>query len=280
MNYLPRHFWLFLLPTLLSAEVIDVWPEGKMPGEGARGPEAEVPRNDGFTRITNISNPTLTLFPATAEDGKPAPAVIICPGGGYRYVVVDKEGSHIAEWLNSVGVTALLLKYRTPNNREGAFQDIQRAVSLVRARSKEWKIDPKKIGVIGFSAGGNVAAKASTRFDERSYPAIDEVDEQSCRPDFAILVYPAYLLDKESGGVSSDLNLKAKIPPTLIVHSADDKGHVPGSRVYQIALEKAGIEHTLKLYKTGGHGYGLNSKSEAKIWPKDAAAWLKEMGVR
>lgn len=251
-----------------------------MPGDGASEPEAEVPRNDGFTRITNIGNPTLTLFPAAGEAGKPAPAVIVCPGGGYRYVVIDKEGSHIAEWLNSIGITALLLKYRTPNNRDGAFQDIQRAVSLVRARAAEWEIDPEKVGVIGFSAGGNVAARASTRFDERAYPAIDDVDRQSCRPDFAILVYPAYLADKNSGGVSSDLNLDAKIPPTLIVHSEDDKAHVPGSRVYQAALEKAGIEHTFKLYKTGGHGYGLKSKGEAKVWPEDAAAWLKEIGVR
>ncbi|MEM7014480.1 MAG: alpha/beta hydrolase [Verrucomicrobiota bacterium] len=264
----------------MSAEVVDVWPEGKMPGEGASEPEAEVPRNDGFTRITNISNPTLTLFPAAAENGKPAPAMIICPGGGYRYVVMDKEGTHVAEWLNSVGITALLLKYRTPNNREGALQDIQRAVSLVRAKADAWQIDPKKVGVVGFSAGGNVAAKASTKFDDRSYPAIDEVDQQSCRPDFAILVYPAYLLDKENGGVSSDLNLEAKIPPTLIVHSEDDQRHVPGSRVYQGALEKAGIDHAFKLYKTGGHGYGLNSTGEAKIWPEDAAAWLKEIGVR
>ena len=112
--------------------------------------------------------------------------MIVCPGGGYSYTVVDKEGSEIAAWLNSAGISALVLKYRTPNNREGALQDVQRALSLVRARASEWNIDPQRVGVIGFSAGGNLAAKASNLFDARAYAAIDEVDRQSCRPDFVL----------------------------------------------------------------------------------------------
>jgi hypothetical protein len=206
---------LLLLATtsFLSAQtIVDVWPEGKMPGKGAKEPEAEVKRKDGFQRITNVSRPTQTFFPAPAKDGRPAPVMIVCPGGGYGYVVMDKEGSEIAAWLNSNGFSALVLKYRTPNNREGALQDVQRSISLTRENAAAWNIDPKRVGVIGFSAGGNVAAKASTQFEARSYPVLDAVDQQSCRPDFAVLVYPAYLDDK-AGHVSPDLNLKASIPP-------------------------------------------------------------------
>jgi acetyl esterase/lipase len=274
---------LLLLATATSllpaSTIVDVWPEGHMPGKGAKDPEAEVPRNDGFHRITNVSRPTLTLFAAPAKDVKAAPVMIVCPGGGYSYTVVDKEGSEIAAWLNKNGVTALVLKYRTPNNREGALQDIQRAISLTRAKSVEWNIDPKRVGVIGFSAGGNLAAKAGTQFDARSYPVLDAVDQQSCRPDFAVLVYPAYLDDK-NGHVSPDLNLKASIPPTLIVHSDDDKTHVVGSKVYHAALDEAKIAHDFKLYATGGHGYGLHCEREAKVWPDDALKWLQKIGIR
>ena len=191
----------------------------------------------------------------------------------------DKEGTEIASWLNSAGISALVLKYRSPNNREGALQDIQRALSLTRARAGEWNIDPKRLGAMGFSAGGNLAAKASTRFDERAYPAIDAVDQQSCRPDFAVLVYPAYLDDK-NGGVAPDLNLKANIPPTLIIHSEDDKTHVVGSKLYNAALEQAKIAHEFKLYVTGGHGYGLRCAKEAAAWPDFALEWFRKIGIR
>ncbi len=273
---------LLLLATtsILSAEtIVDVWPEGKMPGKGAKEPEAERPSKDGFHRITNVSRPTLTLFQATRKDGTPAPAIIVCPGGGYSYTVIDKEGTEIAAWLNTHGISALVLKYRTPNNREGALQDAQRSLSLTRAHAAEWKLDPQHLGIIGFSAGGNVAAKASTQFDARTYPAFDAVDQQSCRPDFAVLIYPAYLDDK-AGHVSPDLNLKASIPPTLIVHSEDDKTHVVGSNIYHAALNASKIAHEFKLYPTGGHGYGLHCERDAKAWPDDALKWMATIGVR
>lgn len=249
-----------------------------MPGKGAREPEAEIARGDGFHRITNVSRPTLTLFPASKKDFS-APAMIVCPGGGYSYVVVDKEGSEIAAWLNSAGITALVLKYRTPNNRGGALQDVQRALSLTRANAGSWNIDAKRIGVIGFSAGGNLAAKASCLFDERAYPAIDAVDQQSCRPDFAVLVYPAYLDDRKLH-LSPELNLKAAIPPTLIVHNEDDKNYIAGSKLYHAALDAAKINHRFLNYPTGGHGYGLHCTRDAKAWPQDALEWLQKIGVR
>lgn len=255
---------------------VDVWPEGKMPGNGAKEPEAEVPRNDGFHRITNVSQPTLAVFLAARKDGAgAAPGMIVCPGGGYSYTVIDKEGTEIAAWLNSNGISALVLKYRTPNNRAGALQDVQRALSLARSRAAEWNIDPKRLGVIGFSAGGNLAAKASAPVEERSYPAIDAVDQLSCRLDFAVLVYPAYLDDK-AGHVAPDLNLKAQIPPTLIIHNEDDKTHVVGSKVYDAALTEAKVAHEFKLYPTGGHGYGLHCERDAKAWPDDTLKWLQK----
>ena len=260
-----------------SHTITKVWPEGKMPGKGASEPEAERPSKDAFHRITNVSQPTLTLFPSS-KHATPAPAVIVCPGGGYSYVVIDKEGSEIATWLNGQGISALVLKYRNPNNREGALQDLQRALSLTRTNAKDWNIDPKRLGAIGFSAGGHLVAKASNLFEQRSYDALDMIEEQSCRPDFAMLVYPAYL--GQDGKVSPELNLKADIPPTLIIHSEDDKNFVPGSQLYHAALQAANITHEFKLYPTGGHGYGLHCTRDAKAWPEDAAAWLRKIGVR
>jgi acetyl esterase/lipase len=261
-----------------AVATVDVWPEGKMPGRGAHEPEGDRPaKGDGVRRVTNVSRPTLTVFPA--RGGEARPAMVVCPGGGYSYVVVDKEGSEIAGWLNSVGVSAVVLKYRVPNNRAGALQDVQRALSVVRARAAEWNIDPKRLGVIGFSAGGNLAAKASCLFDERAYAAVDAADEQSCRPDFAVLVYPAYLDDK-NGHVAADLDLKAKIPPTLIVHSEDDKTFVPGSKLYHAALDEAKVPHEFLCYPTGGHGYGLHCTRDARVWPEAAAEWMHRIGVR
>lgn len=256
---------------------VDVWPEAKMPGQAAKQPESEIQRNDGFQRITNVSRPTLTLFPAPRKDGAPAaPAMIVCPGGGYSYTVIDKEGTEIAAWLNSAGYTALVLKYRTPNNRAGALQDAERSLSLARENAAQWNIDPQRLGIIGFSAGGHLAAKTSTNAGVRTYPPVDAVDQQSCRPDFAILVYPAYL-DKTSEHFALHPNLRAQIPPTLIIHNEDDKPHVPGSKIYDAALTDAKVPHEFKLYPTGGHGYGLHCKGDARAWPDDTLQWLQKL---
>lgn len=281
-----RYFYtmgLIMLAGFCHADKIffNVWPEGKIPGEYTDASESTVPRSDSFTRRTNVSVPTLQLFQARAPDSEsevPRPAVIICPGGGYRYVVVDKEGSEIAERFNAAGVTALVLKYRNPDNRDGALQDLQRSVRMVRSKANEWNIDPTQIGVIGFSAGGHLAARASVQFEVPLYQKIDCVDEESCRPDFAMLVYPAYL-DDGQGGVSSQLNLQADIPPTLIVHTDDDKRYVIGSKVYSMALKNKGVSHKFLLYETGGHGYGLHSEGEVKVWPEKAVEWLESMNV-
>jgi acetyl esterase/lipase len=186
-------------------------------------------------------------------------------------------GADVAAWLNSNGITALVLKYRVPNNREGALQDVKRALSLARARAAEWNIDTKRLGVNGFSAGGNLAAKAGTLFDQRAYAAIDAIDRQSSRPDFAVLVYPAYL--EKEGKVAPDLNLKAKIPPTLIVSTEDDETFVQGSKLYHAALDEAKAPNEFLLYPTGGHGYGLRSEKDVRAWPQAALEWLHKVGV-
>ncbi|MGH8022344.1 MAG: glycosyl hydrolase family 28 protein, partial [Limisphaerales bacterium] len=249
-----------------------------VPGQGASGPESKIPsRGDHELRITDVSHPTLSLC-LLPKSRTPAPAMIVCPGGGYQYVVFDKEGTEIAAWLNSIGIDALILKYRVPHNRTGAFQDAQRAISFVRAHASEWNIDPKRIGMIGFSAGGNLAAKASTLFNARSYRPMDRVDRFSCRPDFVVLVYPAYLEDK-NGHLSPELDIKANIPPTLIIHNEDDRRFVTGSKLYHAALDRAKVNNTLVLYKTGGHGYGLRSDKDVRAWPRAAEKWLGQIGV-
>ena len=266
------------VPALKAAKLtIELWPEGKMPGHGADAPQAlHSPERTDATRVTNVSRPTISFFPV---EKKNAPAMIVSPGGGYTYTVVDKEGTEIAAWLNKNGIAAFVLEYRSPGNRDGAFQDIQRALSTVRSRATEWHIDPKHLGVIGFSAGGHLSARASNDFDKRSYPAIDAIDQQSCRPDFAVLVYPAYL-DDGKGHLSTNLNPQADIPPTLIVHSEDDKSFVAGSKLYDAALTEAKRPHQFLLYKTGGHGYGLHCEREAKAWPDDTFTWLNKIGVK
>ncbi|HSE33673.1 MAG TPA: alpha/beta hydrolase fold domain-containing protein [Pyrinomonadaceae bacterium] len=256
---------------------VDVWPEGRMPGSGAAEPEGERPSsNDTVQRITNVSRPTLTLFPAPKKDA--SPAMIVCPGGGYSYVSYNKEGTEIAEWLNSVGFSAVVLKYRVPNNREGALQDLQRAISLARAHATQWNIDPKRLGVMGFSAGGNLAAKASMSFNQRTYSPIDSIDRQSCRPDFVVLVYPAYL--EKDGQIAPDLRLHSKIPPTLIIGAEDDKTYVNSGKIYHAALDAAKVKNEFLLYPTGGHGFGLRSEKDARVWPQTALEWLHRIGIR
>ena len=259
-----------------SGEILPVWPEGAVPGEKTTELEAlcKLEQNDAM-RITNVSEPTLIRFPADVD--APAPAMIVCPGGAYEYCVADKEGTEVAQWLNTLGIHALVLIYRTPDNREGALQDMQRAIRMVRANADKWNIDPERVGCIGFSAGGNLCAKASNHFDDPAYAPIDRTDELSCRPDYSVLIYPAYL--EQDGVLAADLNLEADISPTFIAHSEDDELFVPGSKLYAAALEAQEHPHLFRLYQAGGHGYGLRCELEAKAWPQEAGQWLRGIGV-
>jgi acetyl esterase/lipase len=280
----------FLCGSLRAAEplVIDVWPEGKVPGEPSGiGPEKEEPQPPGqrqVRRIGNVTRPTLTVFPA-AKEANTGAAVLIAPGGGYNILAWDLEGTEVAQWLNSIGVTGIVLKYRVPR-RPGkdketiepveSLQDAQRAMSLVRSKAREWNIDARKIGMLGFSAGGHLTAKTSTSFGKRSYEALDSVDEQSCRPDFTVLIYPAYLVEKDAAGVKGEFLISKETPPAFLAHAGDDPVTPESSLFYFLALKRAGVPAELHIYSTGGHGFGLrDSKSPSHTWPKRCAEWLR-----
>ena len=210
--------------------------------------------------------------------------MVVCPGGGYNILAYDLEGDEVCEWLNNLGITAVLLKYRVPR-REGLekhtapLQDLQRAIGYVRAHAEEMNIDPQRIGVMGFSAGGHLSAMASNNFDKRTYPAVDAADKVSCRPDFCLLVYPAYL-DGENFKLAPELKVSAATPPTMLVQTEDDKSYINSSLFYYYALKEAGVPARMHLYSKGGHGYGLRDTGAAvNEWPDRAEDWFRELGV-
>jgi acetyl esterase/lipase len=253
--------------------VVTLWPKGAMPGQPVTGPERTLPaRGDHVVRLTDISEPSFTVY-AAPNAAKPTPAVIICPGGGYGILAYDKEGTEVAAWLNSLGITGVVLKYRVPNSQEGAFLDIQRTIRLVRQRAAEWNIDRDRVGAMGFSAGGHLAARLSTLGGPATYPRLDDADDQPLRPNFAILVYPAYL-DK---GVAKFID--AQTSPTFLAHAEDDKGFIKGSKVYHESLLAAKVSTQFFKVATGGHGHGLRSEKEIKAWPDQCRDWLKQIGM-
>jgi acetyl esterase/lipase len=283
---------LICLASLASAAepiVLDVWPEGKVPGEPSGiGAEREEPQKPGqrvVQRIANVTRPTISVFPAPKENNSGA-AVLIAPGGGYNILAWDLEGTEVAQWLNSIGVTGIVLKYRVPR-RPGkekidpveALQDAQRAMSLVRSKASEWDIDPAKIGMLGFSAGGHLTAKASTTFNTRSYESLDPVDTHSCRPDFTVLIYPGYLVEKEASVIRSEFPISKETPPAFLAHAYDDGVSPENSLFYFLALKRAGVPAELHIYSTGGHGFGLReSKSPSHTWPKRCEEWMRARG--
>jgi acetyl esterase/lipase len=260
---------------------IPLWP-GDAPGEkGDIGEEAEQPaRGDNITRIGNVTKPTLTIFPATGENKSDA-AVLIFPGGGYNILAWNLEGTEIAEWFNKIGVTAIVVKYRVPARKgqeryAAPLQDAQRAIGMIRERAGELGINPNKIGVLGFSAGGHLAATLSNNFDARTYEAVDAADKQSCRPDFCVLIYPAYLVNKQTNEVSPELKITSETPQTFIVMTQDDGVGVEGPIYYYAALKKAKVPAEMHLYPTGGHGYGLRpSKNLVSTWPARVEDWMR-----
>jgi acetyl esterase/lipase len=224
--------------------------------------------------ITDIGSPSITVYPVAGT----APAVMVCPGGGYHVLAFDLEGTEVAEWLNSIGFTAVVLKYTVPNNRDGALQDAQRAMGLIRLHSKEWNIDPARLGVLGFSAGGHLSARLSNTCETRNYPAIDEADALSCRPDFTVLIYPAYLGD-ETYKLPGEIVVTTNTPPAFIVQTQDDNPFINSSVTYYLALKKQNIPAELHLFPYGGHGYGLRpSKNAVSHWPELCERWLKKTG--
>jgi acetyl esterase/lipase len=231
-------------------------------------------------RLGNVSVPTLTLYkPKGKSTGT---AVVVFPGGGYNILAIDLEGTEVCDWLNSVGVTCLVLKYRVPGTgpypkSAAGLQDAQRAMGLVRQHAVEWGIDPHRIGVLGFSAGGHLAAAISTHFDKRLYDAVDAADSLSCRPDFAVVVYPGYLaLDNKNFATNPEINPTADTPPTFIVQAEDDPVHVENATNYFLQLKNAKVAAELHIYAQGGHGYGLRRTAlPVTTWPESAEKWLR-----
>ncbi|MDH6359061.1 alpha/beta hydrolase [Parabacteroides sp. PF5-9] len=233
-------------------------------------------------RITNVGEPTITIYPASDELASGA-AMLVCPGGGYNILAYDLEGDEVCEWLNSLGITAVLLKYRVPRREglekhEAPLQDAQRALGYIRSHAEELNIDPQRIGVMGFSAGAHLSAMLSNS-PERTYPAIDAEDKISCRPDFCLLVYPAYL-DGEHFQLAPEVKVSASTPPTMLIQAEDDKSYINSSLFYYYALKEADIPAWMHLYSKGGHGYGLRDTGAfVNEWPDRAEDWFREIGV-
>ena len=202
-----------------KGELIKLWPKDvaikDTKGLGTIKPGG----SKGSLRLTDITLPYLTYFPAPAQKA-PTPVVIISPGGGYMHIGVAKGRYEFAEWLNEHGISAFVLHYRLPKNRKGAYQDIQRAVRIVRSRAAEWNLDPERIGVMGSSAGGHLSARVSTDYDTPSYKAVDELDSASCKPDFTVLLCPAYM--NKGNTLAKEFTLTDKLSPTLIITCKDD----------------------------------------------------------
>ena len=272
---------------------LPIWP-GAAPDAHAqlvRGPEyvTNVLSSGGVSWIAvcNVSLPTMTVYSPKGKNT--GVGVVVFPGGGYNCLAIDLEGTEICDWLTSRGITAVLLKYRVPLKKAGpygesplALEDAQRTVGLLRFHAAEWHVDPHKIGVIGFSAGGHMVAAISTHFDKRSYPAADAADKESCRPDFAIACYPGHLWNEDKGFVlNPNVPVTRNTPPTFLVQAEDDHvDNVNHSLVYYAALKNAGVPVEMHLYAQGGHAFGLRpTKFPVKDWPQLVEVWLRTIGM-
>jgi acetyl esterase/lipase len=276
--------------------VVELWP-GKPPGDvGIAGEEKffELMVNGKPYQVggkptkwlTNVSKPTITIY-RPAKDGDTGTTMIICPGGGYHNLGWDVEGEEVAAWLSSVGVTGIILKYRCPRRPgdekgvppAGPLKDAQRAVSLVRSKAREWGIRPDRIGMVGFSARGHLVGSTATRFEKRTYDPIDDVDKESCRPDFGIMLYSGYFKLKD--GLSPTVATPTDAPPLFFVHASDDPiSEVEHSITFYLALKKAKVDAELHVYETGGHGFAVrNTGQPCNGWTEVCVAWLKHKGL-
>ena len=278
---------IFLLATCAVAarngDVLPLWPNGA-PGSEALAGKKEVitvPAKPGDSlKVSSIHNPSLTIYLPSKEKATGA-AMIIAPGGGHRFLSIDTEGTNVAEWLNSIGVAAFVLKYRLAREPdslykidEHPFADVQRALRLVRARSQEWNVNPAKLGVIGFSAGGEVAVMASTRYDAGQASAADPIERQSSKPDYQILIYPG--IRAENVVVTKDT------PPTFMLCADNDRGPSLAIPNLYLALKKAGVPTELHIYNSGGHGFGYRPGAVPVIrstWVLRLQDWMSDVGM-
>ncbi len=266
--------------------VIKLWP-GKAPGETQDlGPEKYLEAKKGqidVKRLTNVTEPTITIYPVP-HDKNTGTVVIVAPGGGYNILAIEHEGTDVCEWLNKHGITAVLLKYRVPRremqnpDNRAMIQDAQRAITLVRSMAPKYGIDPNRIGMLGFSAGGNLTAWASLT-TQRMYDTIDAADEKfGHQPNFALLIYPGGLIDKD-GNLKPDFVVTHQSPPMFFAHSSDDNVSSENSIALYLALKKNKVPAEMHLYASGGHGYGLRKVPHpCASWPDRAVEWMKSRG--
>lgn len=278
-------------------QVVEIWP-GTPPDETNNIGEELVRMSPKLDRtkvevtestklLTNVTKPTLTIY-RPAKDKDTGTAILICPGGGYWDLYWQLEGEEVAQWLNAIGVTGMILKYRVPRRPDEPkseparrpLQDAQRAISLVRSKASQWGIDPKQIGIVGFSAGGHLAIAAATSFDRRTYEPVDDVDKISCRPDFAIGVYSGFLKAKDKDQIASGLHIPTGTPPIFLAHGGDDIISPPEHSVLMyLALKKANVPAELHIYSTAAHDFGVRpSENPCSTWTQACAAWLRYQG--
>ena len=272
---------------LEAAEVIKLWPGGRAPGDTTKlDAEADMTKpNEGLVagksviRLGNVSEPEIHFYAAPADKAN-GTCVVVCPGGGHRILAWDLEGTEVATWLNELGVSVALLKYRVPARTESpkytaAVQDAQRAMSLVRSRAQQMKINPEKLGILGFSAGGETAALA-TLLPDRLYSRVDAADETAWKPNFSVLIYPAYLVNKEATELLPHVKVDDKTPPMFLAHAANDPVRPESSVLLWLELKKHKIPAELHVFSQGGHGYGLRATDKpVTSWPTACAAWLR-----
>lgn len=247
-----------------------------------------------WTYISNVSRPTLTVY--SPQGKNTGAAVIVFPGGGYQILAIDLEGTEVCDWLTSKGITCVLLKYRVPNagpswdqqcgcdrdtRSSRPLEDAQRTIGLVRFHAAEWHIDPHKIGVLGFSAGGHLVAAVSTHFDRRVYTPVDAADRESCRPDFAVALYPGHLFDYRRDSLNADLHVTPQTSPTLLVHAENDNVDGPSNSLfYYMALKDADVPAELHMYAEGRHAFGLRqTRFPITAWPRLVETWLETIGM-
>jgi acetyl esterase/lipase len=283
----PLALTLALTLTAQGADPIKLWP-GKAPGETKDiGAEKYLEAKKGqldVKRLANVSEPTITIY-SPPKDKTNGTAVVVAPGGGYNILAIEHEGTDVCEWLNKLGVTAVLLKYRVPKREAqtpdnlAMVQDAQRAVTLVRHMSNDLGIDPTRVGMLGFSAGGHLTVCTCLSDRKLKYTAVDGACKQSPVPNFAILVYPAYLTDKD-GKLRPEFEVKPDSPPMFFAHSSDDPVTSEGSVALYLALKKNKVPAELHLYASGGHGYGMRKVPHpCATWPDRAADWMKARGL-
>jgi acetyl esterase/lipase len=286
-------------PTTRTAkpQVVALWP-GKAPEEpGSIGAEKvvmspkldrkQVEVTESTRMVTNVTRPTLTIY-RPAKDKDTGTAMLICPGGGYWNLYWELEGEEVAAWLNSLGVTGIILKYRVPRRPDETkgeparrpLQDAQRAVRLVRSNARDWGIDPHRIGMVGFSAGGHLVIATATGFEKQTYTPVDDVDKISCRPDFVVAVYSGYLKDKNRDELAPGLTIPAKTPPVFLAHGGSDLISPPEHSVVMYrALVRAGISAELHIYAGVAHDFGVRqSDRPCSGWTMSCAEWLRQGG--